>query len=60
MARQPTPPPAAPAKRTSTLKKVVYIVILIVVVSLILQALGVGVMNHREENTIIERPHQSD
>ncbi|MCP9236908.1 hypothetical protein [Lewinella sp. JB7] len=50
-------PATPPKKRTSTLMKVVYVIILLVVLSLILQALGFGVMDRREEDTLIERPH---
>ncbi len=51
------PAPAAPPKRTSTLKKIVYVIILLVALSLILQVLGFGVLDRREENTLIEQPH---
>ncbi|WP_116127723.1 hypothetical protein [Lewinella sp. IMCC34183] len=58
MPKNPAPAPAPPPpKKTSTLKKVVYGVILLIVISLILQALGVGVMDRREENSFIEQPH---
>jgi len=49
--------PAAPLKRTSTLKKIVYAIILLVALSLILQVLGINVLDRRESDTLIERPH---
>ena len=55
-----SPAPAAPPKRTSTLKKIVYAIILLVALSLILQVLGFGVLDRREENTLIEQPHLAD
>lgn len=54
---RPTDAPAPPPKKTSTLKKIVYVVILLVALSILLQILGVGVVNKRESDTLIERPH---
>ena len=51
------PAPAPPPKKTSTLKKIVYVIILLVAISILLQVLGIGVVNHRESDTLIERPH---
>ena len=56
MSRQ-TNAPAPPPKKTSTIKKIVYVIILLVAVSILLQVLGIGVVNHRERDTLIERPH---
>ncbi|MBB4079647.1 hypothetical protein GGR28_002272 [Lewinella aquimaris] len=50
-------PATPPRKKTSTLMKVVYVIIILVVLSLVLQALGFGVMDRREADTLIERPH---
>ncbi len=52
---EPAPPP--PRKKTSTLRKVVYIIILLIALSILLQVLGVGVVNEREIDTLIEQPH---
>ena len=62
------PPPTSPApvptesgpKRTSLLKKIVYVIILLIALSLILQVLGFGVLDRRENNTLIERPHLNE
>ena len=51
------PAPAPPPKKTSTLKKIVYVIILLVAVSILLQVLGIGVVDRRESDTLIERPH---
>ena len=51
------PAPAPPPKKTSTLKKIVYVIILLVAVSILLQVLGIGVVDRRENDTLIQRPH---
>ena len=60
--KQPAPATApttagSGAAKSSWLKKVVYAIILLVALSLLLQFLGVGVMDRRESDTLIERPH---
>ncbi|PPK87796.1 hypothetical protein CLV84_0749 [Neolewinella xylanilytica] len=54
---RPAPAPPPPEKKTSTLKKIVYVIILLVALSILLQILGVGVVNKRESDTLIEQPH---
>ena len=54
---RPAPAPPPPKKKTSTLKKIVYVIILLVALSILLQILGVGVVNKRENDTLIEQPH---
>ena len=51
------PPPAAPPRKTSTLKKIIYVIILLIVGSILLQVLGFGIYDRREENVLIEQPH---
>ena len=50
-------PPAAPPRKTSTLKKIVYVIILLVAISILLQVLGFGIYDRREDNVLIEQPH---
>jgi hypothetical protein len=58
MSRKNTAPAPAPErKRSSALKKVVYVIIILIVISLILQFLGLGVVDRREDNILIEEPH---
>ncbi|CAH0998743.1 hypothetical protein LEM8419_00091 [Neolewinella maritima] len=53
----PVPTQSGPAKKRSTLRTIVYVIILLVALSLILQVLGFGVLDQREDNTLIEQPH---
>jgi hypothetical protein len=55
-----SPAPIKPApQKASTLKKVVYAIILLIALSLILQVLGINVLDRRESDTLIERPHEN-
>lgn len=51
------PAPAPPPPKPSALKKILYVLILLAALSLLLQFLGVNVLDHRERDTLIERPH---
>lgn len=49
--------PPKPKKKRSTIKTIIYVIILLVALSLILQALGFGVVHQAERDEMIERPH---
>ena len=56
----PTPPPPPPAKKRSKFTLFLLFVLGFALLTFLLDAMGIDVIGTRENDTMIERPHNAD